>query len=232
MGELSKAVQQQSAGPEALILQYRGELASSMPSHVRADAWLSAAQTALRQNDKLREVAARNPASLMSALAEAAKLGHQPGSDHYYLVPYGNEVQGIEGYKGLIDRMYRTGLVSSVHARVVYERDEYSFRPGPNVTPDHVLFEGDDPGEMVRVYAYAHMLSGAISQVAVLSRKQVEENHRAHSKGWDKPSSPWKQHTAKMWLKSAVKEMADWVPLANEWRVPQPGVVDAEIVRD
>lgn len=223
MGEVTQAVAVRDNGPEALIEQYRSDLLDAMPAHVKGRTWLRAAHNALRTNAELMQAATRDPGSLMNALAEAAELGHRPGSDSYYLVPLGGRVEGWEGYKGLIERMYRSGKVASVVAEIVYERDEFSYSPGPDALPHHVPYEGDDPGKIVRTYAYAKMTSGAISKVVVLREKDIDR-HRKMSKGHDKPTSPWVRTPEKMYLKSAVKDLSAWVPLSVEWQVPPASV--------
>lgn len=226
MGEITQAVAVRDNGPEGLITQYKRDLVDALPSHMRDDGgrtWLRAAMNALRTNADLAAAAGNDPGSLMNALAESAELGHRPGSDSYYLVPLGGRVEGWEGYKGLIERMYRSGQVASVVAEVVYERDDFSYNPGPGAIPHHVPYDGEDPGRLVRVYAYAQMVSGAISRVAVLRERDVAK-HRNMSKGADKPSSPWKRTPEKMWLKCAVKDLSAWVPLSVEWRVPPASV--------
>lgn len=75
----------------------------------------------------------------------------------------------------------------------------------------------------MRVYAYAQMVSGAISRVAVLRERDVAK-HRAMSRGADSPKSPWVRTPEKMWLKSAVKDLSAWVPLSVEWQAPPPSV--------
>lgn len=216
MGDITQAVAVRQDGPESLIERYRDDLIDSMPEHVKGRTWLRAAHNALRTNADLMQAATRDPGSLMNALAEAAELGHRPGSDSYYLVPLGGKVEGWEGYKGLIERMYRSGRVASVVAEVVYERDEFSYSPGPGAVPHHVPYDGEDPGKIVRTYAYAQMTDGSVSKVVVLREKDVDR-HRRMSKGHDKPSSPWQRTPEKMYLKSAVKDLSAWVPMSLEW---------------
>lgn len=223
MGEVTSAVAVRDGGADGLIEKYRADLIDVMPAHVKGRTWLRAAHNALRTNADLVAAANNDPGSLMNALAEAAELGHRPGSDSYYLVPLKGRVEGWEGYKGLIERMYRSGQVASVVAEVVYERDKFSYSPGPGAIPHHEPYDGDDPGRLVRVYAYAQMVSGAISRVAVLRERDVAK-HRAMSRGADSPKSPWVRTPEKMWLKSAVKDLSAWVPLSVEWQAPPSSV--------
>lgn len=227
MGDVTQAVAVRDNGPDGLIEQYRADLIDALPTHVQGRTWLRAAHNALRTNADLAAAANNDPGSLMNALAEAAELGHRPGSDSYYLVPLKGRVEGWEGYKGIIERMYRSGRVASVVAEVVYAKDEFTYSPGPGAVPVHKPYDGEgDPGRMVKVYAYAQMVSGAVSRVAVLRERDVEQ-HRSMSRGADKPSSPWIRTPGKMWLKCAVKDLSAWVPLSTEWQVPVASVAAA-----
>lgn len=202
--------------PGGMVQQYRGDFATVLPSHIKADTWVRLAQGILRRDRNLLRIATSNPGSFMSALLECARLGHEPGTPAFYFVPFGSEIQGIEGYRGKIDRIYRAGAVSSVVAEVVYEKDTYSYTPGPGVIPHHIPADVDDPGPLVRVYAYAQMKDGSISRVIRMRRSEVEK-HMRESKGWDKPSSPWKRWTESMWLKTALHELEKWVPSSTEY---------------
>jgi recombination protein RecT len=101
------------------IRRQQADIAMAAASHVKPSAIIRVTQGALRRDDKLLAAAIANPQSLLYALLDCARLGHEPDTDDYYLVPFGQEVTGIEGYKGIIERMFRAGGVTSVVAQVV-----------------------------------------------------------------------------------------------------------------
>jgi len=217
---IAGALERRDNSPGALVEQYRGDFATVLPSHIKPETWVRLAQGILRRDQNLQRIATRNPGSFMAALLECARLGHEPGTPAFYLVPFGSEIQGIEGYRGKVDRIYRAGAVSSIVAEVVYEQDEYSYTPGPGRVPDHKPADVDNPGALVRVYAYAQMKDGSISRV-IRMRKGEVERHMRESKGWDKPSSPWKRWPESMWLKTALHELEKWVPSSTEYAKEQ-----------
>jgi recombination protein RecT len=105
----------------------------------------------------------------MGALMDAARLGLEPGTEQYYLTPRkvkGRlEIQGIRGYQGEIELIYRAGAVSSVIVEVVYSNDKFRVRPGRDERPIHEIdWDADDRGELRLVYAYAVMKDGATSR--------------------------------------------------------------------
>ncbi|HEY8977697.1 MAG TPA: recombinase RecT [Burkholderiaceae bacterium] len=217
---VSGAVAVRENGPSAMIEQYKGDLAMVMPSHVKPDTFVRLAVSVLRRDPNIAAAAANNPAALMGALMEAARLGLEPGTEQYYLtvrkvkgVP---EIQGIRGYQGEIELIYRAGAVSSVIVEVVRERDLFKYAPGRDERPLHEIDWDADRGALRLVYAYAIMRDGATSKVVVLNRAKVMEA-KAMSKGADSPYSPWVNHEEAMWLKTAAHRLAKWVPTSAEY---------------
>jgi recombination protein RecT len=187
--------------------------ASVLPSHLGVEHWVRLATGLLRRNEDLARIAIKNPQSFQSALLECARLGHEPGTDQFALVPFGDEVVGIEQYQGELERMYRAGGVASVVCQVVYEFDTFSYQPGQ--APFHVAdwFAGEATrGKLHGVYAYANLTGGGISQVVVMGAEEVGKHREvARTKTvWDK----WK---TSMWKKTAIHELAKWVPMSAEY---------------
>lgn len=200
-----------------VIEQYRHIFAEVLPTHIKPETWVRVAQGALRRDTRLAQAAANNPQSLVAALLDAARRGLEPGTEQYYLVAYGRDVQGIVGYQGEIELIYRASAVSSVIVEAVYENDVFEYRPGVHDRPLHeVDWFGDDRGALKGVYAYAVMKDGATSRVVVMNRKQVME-HKAMSKGTSSPDSPWNKWEQSMWLKTAAHELTKWVPTSAEY---------------
>lgn len=221
MTSVGAAVAKRDTSPAAMLETYRGDFAQVLPSHLRAETFVRLAQGVLRRNRKLAQVAGSNPASLMHALLDCARLGHEPDTEAFYLVPFGNEIVGIEGYRGEIERIYRAGGVSSVIAEVVREKDGFDYIPGCDERPRHTVnWRLADRGDLQLVYAYASMVGGATSKVVVLNRSDVER-HRKESRGWEKPDSPWQRWPESMWLKTAVHQLEKWVPTSSEFRAEQ-----------
>jgi recombination protein RecT len=205
------------------------DIAMAAASHIRPSAVVRVAQGALRRNEKLALAAIANPQSLLYALLDAARLGHEPDTDDYYLVPFGNEVTGIEGYKGIIERMYRAGGVSSVVAEVVRQRDYYRQR-GSTAPPEHEYDDFADPaerGELKGAYAYAVLPDGRCSYVVRMGRAEIMR-HKAKSRGSDKSDSPWKQWEEAMWKKTVLRGLEPYVPTSTEYRTA-PAAIAAPV---
>lgn len=194
------------------------DLAMAAASHLKPATIVRVAQGALRRDPKLMAAAIANPQSLLYCLLDAARLGHEAGTDQYWLIPFGNEVTGIEGYKGVVERMYRAGGVSSVHAEVVRQKDAYRGM-GSRTPPVHEYDEFADPedrGPLRGVYAYAIMADAQCSQVIRMGRAEIMK-HKAMSRGSDRSDSPWQKWEEPMWKKSPLNALEPYVPTSSEW---------------
>src|SRR5690606_31887826 len=182
---------------------------------------------------------------------ECARLGHEPGTAAYAIVPFKDKgkltIVGIEQYQGEIERMYRAGAVSSVKAEVVRANDYYEFDAKTMKVPDHRpgWFCTDPPGqarharflseqergEMVGVYAYAEFPGGGVSRVVEMGRAEVMK-HKAVARGADSADSPWKNWEQSMWLKTGIHELEKWVPTSSEFRREQlRAAAEADVIR-
>lgn len=214
-----------------------------LPPHVEVKSFIGTAMAALYADAKLMAAAEKSPESLVGALMECASLGHRPGTEEYYLTPRGGKILGIEGYRGIVERMYRSGAVAAVIVREVCAKDEFAFVEGRDEVPVHKIagqpgggttgaaFFGDgghaDRGEMVGVYAYAKLTTGGVSRVVLLSKADVLAARDAGDND-DPRYSPWhrldggKDHPEftgrSMWWKTAVKRLEPWVPTSAEYR--------------
>jgi recombination protein RecT len=218
---VTDAVATRESGPGQLIQQYSTSFAQVLPTHVKPDTFVRLAQGLLRRDRNLARVAQANPGSFMAALLDCARLGHDPGTEAYYLVPFGNEIQGIEGWRGKVERIYRAGAVASVKAEVVRQADQFDYDPATMDRPLHrIEWFGPDRGPLIGAYAYAVMKDGATSRVVVMSAAQIAE-HRKVSRGSDSKTSPWTLWPESMYLKTVVRELEKWVPSSNEFRMEQ-----------
>lgn len=209
----------------------RGEAAQLerlLPAHIPLPAFTSAAGAALYKSNKLMSGAINDPEAFLIALREAAMLGHLPGTDHYWLTPRRSKgrdsVLGIEGYQGIVERMYRSGGVLSVHAEVVRETDTFMPYAGPNGRPLHeyggkrgVFSKRSERGEVIGVYGYAILPGGVPSQIVLLSIEDLHEIRAANPFSKDE-NSPWVLWPIPMFKKSALRRLEPYVPVSAAYR--------------
>jgi len=229
------ALARRDESPVKVMWARRGHLRAVLPASVDVEAFLGTAAGALYASPDLMAAAAANPDSLMTALMRCASLGHLPGTDEFYLTPRKIKgkatVQGLEGYRGIIERMYRSGAVAKVVVREVCAGDEFSYIEGVDTRPRHgVNWFGSSRGQMIGVYAYAELVTGAVSRVVILNRADVMAA-RDSSDAKDSSFSPWnrldggKEHPElagrSMWWKTAARRLEPWVPTSAEYRREQ-----------
>jgi len=216
----------------ARIAAYAEDYAKVLPQHIDSAHWVRLAQGLLRRNEGLAEAAVSNPSSFLAALLECARLGHEPGTEHYALVPFKTngrlEVTGIEQYQGEIERMYRAGAVASVICEVVRKNDFFVWRPGN--PPDHDadwFANAETRGELVGVYAFATLKGGGISKVVVMGAEEI-----AKHKEVARTDVMWRKWPEAMWRKTAIHELEKWVPTSAEYqRVRLRALAEADVVR-
>lgn len=225
--KIGAAIAKTGTGPAAMVKQYSQDFSSVLPSHIKPEQWVRLAQGALKKGKRIGDhteleiAAANNPGVFLSSLLDAARLGLEPGTEQYYLTPRkvkGQlEILGIVGYQGLIELMYRAGAISSVVAECVYANDHFQYRPGRDEKPVHEIdWDAEDRGKLRLVYAYAVMKDRATSKVVVLNAAAIR-TIKGSAQGADSQYSPWQTNEPAMWLKSAVRQLAKWVPTSAEY---------------
>lgn len=194
-----------------LIEQLKPQMARALPKHMDADRMARIALTVLRQTPALARCTSE---SFMGALMTCAQTGLEPGPlGHAYLVPYGNTVTFIAGYKGLIDLAWRSGRVLDISAETVYANDHFYFRKGLDPKLEHDWSLSDNRGEVIGYYAAAKLKDGG-SAFVVMSKNDVEKI-RARSKA--KNSGPWQTDYDAMSKKTCIRQLAKFLPLSVEF---------------
>lgn len=215
------AIERRDNTPAGLVEQYRESFEAVLPAHVRPDAWVRLVLGTLRQDAKLLEAAQSDTTSLLRALLHAARLGLEPGTDEYWLTPRKVQgrptVLGIVGYQGLVKMIYNAGAVSSVVVEWVGANDGFEYVRGKHDRPIHTVDYDNEEGrgEVRLAYAYAVMKDGATSKVVVLDKHDIARIRKS-SAGSDRADSPWRQHVAAMWMKSAARQLSKWVPTSPD----------------
>ena len=209
------------SSPAGLVKAYQSDFAVVLPSHINAATWCRVAVSALKRNPTLETAARNNPGAFLGALLDAARQGLEPGTEQYYLIPQKEkgvlQVRGQAGYQGIVELIYRAGAVSSVIVGAVRANDGFTYRPGRHERPVHDIdWDSPDRGALRLVYAYALMRDGATSKVVVLNKADIARAKES-SQGATSTYSPWVKHEEAMWLKTAAKRLAKWVPTSAEY---------------
>lgn len=222
MSPVAKSIQTHVIAPS------RAQVIAALPSHMRedGDAFLTAFITQVAQNQALTRAAMQNAAGLMATVQEAARLGLVPGSSDYYLVPRGNQVTGMVSYRGEMELMRRTGRVRDFGHMLVREHDRFEWR---GVTELPLLQEAPEGerGELRYAVAWAEYRDGTRSSIVRVDRDRIAAAKKASGSARSS-SSPWVQHEAAMWRKTAFHELSLIVGTSVEERRPEALAAAAE----
>lgn len=194
-----------------LIENMRPEIARALPKHMDPDRIARIAITLIGSNPKL---AACTSESFLGALMTASQLGLEPGPlGEAYLVPYGNKVTFIPGYKGLIKLAWQSEQLKHIDAHEVYEGDDFDYAYGLEPFLRHKPTRGKR-GPVTDVYAVATFLNGG-SAFVVMGIDDVEAIRKRSKASQD---GPWVTDWNAMAKKTALRQLSKFLPMSTELR--------------
>ena len=226
---------------------FKTRVAESLPRHVSPDRML---RTMIQAANKSPDIYKCDLRQAVGSFLTLSQLGLEPNTplQHAFLIPFktkmwnpatkkrdieGYDLNVVIGYPGLADLAFRSGLVTNIHADVVWPGDEFSFEYGTKAGLRHVPMgkqkDGDEP-----VWAYAHvgLKDGQAFEVmpwsAVLRVRDNSQGYKAalaqkrnaEDKGWKVPAgyteTPWVKHVVEMAKKTPFRRLAKWLPKSPE----------------
>lgn len=240
-------------------------LKQAVPKHLSPERMLRVLTQAIQKTPKLAQC---TPASLLGAMMVCASLGLEPNTplSLAHLIPFEKrgqvsgkwvtvavEVQLIIGYRGYVDLALRSDRVISIHADCVYPGDEFSFEYGSRQHLHHKP-KGSRDQEPECAYAHAMLAKGEVFIVLpwaeVIKRRNGSQAYQQALRARDKPGgkgvqetgwkdAPWVKHPHPMGAKTAMRDLADWLPLSVEFssaaqldRMSDSGTLDLQALTD
>jgi recombination protein RecT len=186
--------------------QVQSRLLDAAPKHFTPAKIASLALGAAAKNPKIYECTA---ASVLQSIIHAAQLGLKFDSigGEGHLVPYGKKCTFIPGYQGLLKLARQTGDISTIHAEVVCENDNFEWVTG-SIT--HEVDWRNPRGGIQAVYAICKFKDGG-EQSAVMTLEEVN-TIRDSSPGAAKQGSPWNAHYNEMAKKTVLRRLLKTLP--------------------
>lgn len=195
---------------------------AAMPRGAEAAQLVRDALTALRMTKNLAKCEA---ASVLGSLMTCAQLGLRPGVlGHAWLLPFwdgrakGYKAQLVIGYQGLIELAHRSGKISSLIARTVYEGDEFDVDYGIADTLVHKPNLFGDRGQPIAYYAIAKFQGGGYA-FYVMSQRDMVRYRDANATAKNREGvvfGPWVDHFEGMAHKTCVRQLAKYMPKSTE----------------
>lgn len=207
-------------------------IAAAMPKHMQADVldWLAAASLVIRNDAQLTALAINDPLQLTVMLQKSARYGLTPGTDEIYFVPRGRQIVADIGYRGWVELIRRAGYAKNIHRIAVREGDKFEYVEGVDESPKYMRAPDDERGQLVRAVAwveYNDLAGGGISPVVQVGKDRIQDAKDASQTARSK-YSPWQKYPEKMWLKTALRELAGVV----EWSAEERRVTALAAIRE
>ncbi|WP_280389502.1 recombination protein RecT [Nocardia wallacei] len=199
------------------------QFALAMPRGAEAAQLVRDAITVLKQNPKLMEC---DRASVLGGLMTCAQLGLRPSVlGHAWLLPFwdgktrSQKAQLVIGYQGLVELAHRSGKISSLIARTVYENDTFDVDYGLADALVHKPVLRGERGNMVAFYAIAKFTTGGHAFI-VMNYDEMVAYRDKHAKARNREGrifGPWVDNFEGMAHKTCVRQLAKWMPKSTEF---------------
>jgi recombination protein RecT len=186
------------------LTKMQPEFSKALPAQIPSERFIRTVMTAVQIDPKL---VSADRGTLLSACMRAAQDGLIPDGREAALVAYGDRVQYMPMITGILKKLRQSGLLMSISANVVYERDQFDYELGDEERIQHKPFIGDR-GRPIAVYAIARTTEGGMYR-EVMSFGEIESirnRSRAGGKG------PWVTDWAEMARKTVIRRLAKRMP--------------------
>lgn len=213
---------------------FKNAIAAAMPKHMTPERYVRIAITAMMKVPKLAQCTQE---SVFNCLLQLAQYGLEPDGRNAHLIPFDvRKKQGqdwvvdhtdctlIIDFKGYAELVMRSGLVSSIHADVVCQNDDFEYDRG-FITKHKIDFK-KPRGEAYAAYAVVRFRDGTekcevMPKEDILAIRDRSQGWKSFKQGYAK-QSPWNpaepviEH--EMWKKTCFRRITKWVPLSAEIR--------------
>lgn len=211
--------------PTLLISRMQGQFAKVLPKILTPERFCRVVLTAINKNPALGEALAdsRNQASVLSAFMRCAEMGLEPDGRRATINCYrkksgGYDVTLIPMYQGLAELAMRSGVISTIHAEKVCDKDVFEWNIGRIIK--HVPSSWkEDRGEAYLFYAHIVFKDGMVKD-EVMTRSEINAV-RDMSSGYQYAKRtggdcPWISHYEEMAKKTVFRRCSKWLPLSPE----------------
>lgn len=203
----------------AALKQWEPDIAAALPEGYTPSRFKSVCVNLARSNPQLLNT---SPLSFVASVLMSAQLGLEPGAPLglSWIIPRRNKGQ-LEanfqvGYQGLRQLAYRSGVVSSIEARIVHDGDEFDFAHGLGGTNWTHKPAGEPGREWTHVYAAARLVTGS-EPFEVMTIAEVRAHRDRYVTDWQK-NKAWKEHEPEMARKTVTAKLCRQLPMSVEFR--------------
>jgi len=204
----------------------RPNVMDALPSDFNRARFIQNTVALVQENEQL----SRMPqAKLVPALLKGAYLGLDFFNKECYAIPYGQTVQFMPSYTGMVKlaKKFSKRPLIDIYAHIVRDGDE--FESGVEDGHEFVRFKPKpfNEGPIVGAFAVAQFYDGGI-KVETMSKSQLDAVKRM-SKA--QSGTAWKFFPDQMYLKSCIRRLCKGIDLDME-NVEQARIMQAEDVQE
>ena len=199
-----------------LLEKYSDQLKLAMPAYLEDKQVLRAFKTCISSTPHLKEC---EPHSTLKCVFEAAQLGLSPGLlQHVFLIPRRQNTGKflctlVIGYRGMLELIYRSGLVIEIAPREVYENDDFLWEEGQTPRCEHIPCQNADRGDLRGVYVRTRLKGVATPHPFLYMQKWEIDEIKAKSPSSRHKGSPWQTHYVEMAKKTVIRRLFKSLPL-------------------
>lgn len=212
-----------------LFTKHKPTIQQIIPPEITPERLMQIALTEIYKNPALLNC---EPVSLVKSVIQGMSLGLEFGGvlGEAYLIPYAGKAQFQPGYKGLIKLAHRSGKIKHVLARIVWEKEHFSYQEGLESVLEHtprppaergvnrtacyaifILTDGTKVFELMWADEITKIRDGSQSykkDLRLIAKKEKDQNK----------FSAWTNHPDMMWRKTVLIRQAKTTPLSTEYR--------------
>jgi len=223
---------------DEILDKYKPTIASAIPTKITPERMMRIFHTVISINPKIKEC---TQGSVIGAIMESAVLGLDPTPQMgqvAFIPRWSNkkkvsELQFMIEYRGYLTLARRSGNVTNVEARVVFQYDEFSYSYGLNPTLEHKPSlngsgEKGTSGEIIAAYCVFTFKSGE-KYFEVMSIEDIEK--RMHVSPYIGKDSIWQRWKSDMCLKTVIRHAIKYVQLdtrEKEGVAADEGIIDID----
>jgi recombination protein RecT len=203
----SKALSPKTSNIFELIQSRKDTFNELLPRGSSVDRFVSACLIAVKMSTKLQQC---KPESILKAMMESARFGLEPNSplSEAALVPYGQNVQFLIEYRGLLKLAWNSGAVKSIDYDKVCVNDTFVYKKGFNAEFRHEPNFKQTRGDVYAYYAMAVLTNGG-NALIVMTKDEIEDHARQYSSASKSKQSPWVTDFDAMAIKTVIRQLLD-----------------------
>ena len=204
--------------------EFKAKLQQALPLGVDADRYCRTAVNAIQMHPQKNKFENCDRQTLFLSVQKAATDGLLLDGREATLTAFWNkkkntnDIQYIPMTQGMVKIARNSGEIASIDAHVVYEHDQFRFRPGFDPQP---IFEPDwklppsQRGEPVLAFCVIHLKDGTIIAPAPMHAERILQIGNAGNNGaqYDPKVGP---HYGEWWKKTAIKNALKYAPKSSE----------------